>query len=375
VATLICILALLTPHLVGSAIADGLLEQAHASIAKGPCVHVSGRRFGRPAPLPQAAMTSLRDLPGVRSVVPRIVGEVTLGKAALNAVVVGVPPAQWADRARVVDGRVFAAGATHELVLGAELARRLGITVGAQVPPFYRNPAGERIATVVGIFAAEQPVGAANVVFCSLETAAIIFDQRGLVSDFVLDCAPGDARAIKSAVLRLETLGDRDDHGPVAVAVLTRADMRALLPRSLRHLDGIFQILFVLAFAAGIPLLMVASGVGLAERRREAALLRATGWMLDELLLRGLVESLVLCLLGASLAVLLAALWLGPLDGLGLATIFLPGAEPAPAIAVPYRMAPAPALLTFAISFAIVGAGTLYSTWRAATGLPARALR
>jgi ABC-type lipoprotein release transport system permease subunit len=373
-ATLACLVALLTPHLVGSAVSRGLLDQAELAIGAGPDVHVAGRRFGRPAPVPLAAAPRLQELPGVRSVTPRIVGGITLGKDALSAVVVGIPPGRWAG-ATEVEGRMFASGASHELVLGAELARRLAIEVGALVPPFYRNPKGERVATVVGIFSPDEPVAAAHAVFCSFETAAFIFDQEGLATDLVVECEPGKARDVKSAVLRLEALGERDAHGPVLPAVLSRPDMRALLPRTLRHLDGIFQILFVIAFAAGIPLLTVASGVGLSERRREAALLRATGWMLDELLLRGLAETLVLCVLGASIAVLLAGLWLGPLRGAGLASIFLPGAEPLPVFAVPYRLAPGPALLTFGLSFAIVGSGTLYSTWRATLAAPALALR
>jgi ABC-type antimicrobial peptide transport system permease subunit len=120
---------------------------------------------------------------------------------------------------------------------------------------------------------------------------------------------------------------------------------------------------------------LVTSGVGLAERRREIGILKATGWQTDELLLRGLGESFLLSLAGASLALLLAGVWLKIFNGYGIAGLFLAGADLAPAFAVPSRFAPVPALLAFVLSFAVVMSGTLYSTWRSATATPLEAMR
>ncbi len=370
-----CLVAVVLPYAAGAAVAEGLLDQAEASIREGADLYVTGTRFGRPAPLPDEAAERVRAIAGVRSVTPRITGEIRLGSEGLAAVVAGVPPDRLPGSARCVEGRLFAAGASHELVVGRELAHRLHLQVGAMIPPFYRNDEGERISTVVGLFEADSPVWAANLVFCSLETAAAIFAQRGLVTALLVDCEPGYRPAVISSILRLDRIAAPDAHGPVAAAVASREELRALLPQSLRHMDGIFHLHFVLAFAVGIPLLMVVSGLGLSERRREAALLKATGWMTDQLLLRGLVESLVLCLVGASAALLLAWGWLGPLGARGIAGVFLPGAGAAPAFTVPYRLAPTPALMALVVSFSIVSIGTVYSTWRAATAPPALALR
>jgi ABC-type lipoprotein release transport system permease subunit len=249
------------------------------------------------------------------------------------------------------------------------------VEVGVRLPPFYRSRAGDRVSTVVGIFRADLPVWEANLLFCSFETAARIFDQDGLATSLLVTCEPGYEDSVTRALRLLPPFDDGGPHGPVAAAVTSRDDLRDLLPRGLRHLDGVFQIHFVLAFAVGIPLLMVAAGLGLAERRREAALLKATGWMTDEVLLQGMVESLVLALIGAATAVVLAWGWLGPLGGKGISGVFLPGATPWPAFRAPFRLVPVPALLGFSVSFAIVSVGTLYSTWRAATAAPALALR
>lgn len=374
-ATVACLVAVLLPYTAGAGVARGLLDQAEASIRGGADLYVAGSRFGRRAPVPLAAMQRIRQLPGVRDVYPRIVGEVTLGTEHVQAVVVGLPADRLPATTACAEGRLFRGGESHELVVGVALARRLRLGVGSHLPPFYRNPAGEHVLTVVGLFRADLPIWEANLMFCSLEMASEIFDQQGTATSFLVQCVPGYRHAVKSTVRRWPTLGERDAHGSLAPVVTSQEDLQALLPRSLRHLDGIFQLHFVLAFAVGIPLLMVTSGLGLSERRREAALLKATGWMTDELLLRAMVEGLVLCLLGASLAILLAYAWLGLLNGWGIAGIFLPGADTAPAFSVPFRLVPVPALLAFVVSFAVVATGTLYSTWRAATAAPALAMR
>ena len=154
-----------------------------------------------------------------------------------------------------------------------------------------------------------------------------------------------------------------------------REDVLALLPRGTLHREGVFTLHFVLALVVGTLVLLVTSGLGLAERRREIGILKATGWQTDEVLLRGIVESLCLSLAGATAALLLAWAWLRLLNGYGLASYFLEGADSSPAFAVPCRLTPVPFLLAFVLSFAVVLTGTLYSSWRAATTAPREAMR
>jgi ABC-type lipoprotein release transport system permease subunit len=387
-ATLLCLVAVLSPYVAGAGVARGLADAAETSVRMGADAYVTGIRFGRPAPVPLSLLDAVRGVPGVREAFPRIVGEIALGRDHVPAVVVGIPADRVPSAARFVEGRMFQPGAGNELVLGAELARRLAIQVGARIPPFYRSRSGERVSKVVGIFRADLPLWEANLVFCSFETAAQLFDQEGLATSLLVRCEPGYRDSVVAALRQLPPVEDTAAAaqpgapgdtaaagGPVTPIVTTRDDLRALLPRGMAHLEGIFQIHFVLAFAVGIPLLMVAAGLGLSGRRREAALLKATGWMTDEVLLQGMVESLVLALIGASAAVLLAWVWMDAFNARGIAGIFLPGAGSSPAFRVPFRLAPVPALLGFVVSFAIVSTGTLYSTWRAATAEPALALR
>ena len=155
----------------------------------------------------------------------------------------------------------------------------------------------------------------------------------------------------------------------------SRAELTALIPAGLSHRAGLFHLHFLLAFAAGILVIMVTSGIGLADRRREIGILKATGWQTDEVLLRSFVESLALSLAGACLAFLLAWGWLRALNAAGIASIFLTGADAEPDFPLPFRLTPVPLLLGFVLSFVIVLSGTLFSTWRSAIASPREAMR
>ncbi len=371
--TAACVVAALTPYLVGLGLAQGLEEEARRSAEHGADLYVSGEQFGRPAPLPLSAAAEVQAVPGVTAVVPRVVGRVELGKDRVRAVVVGVPRDHFPAGLECVEGRLPAGGPRNELVVGSELARRLNLGVGSLVPPFYHSRGGERVSEVVGVFRSDVSLWQARLVVTSLETAAHIFDQPGLATDLLVWCRPGGQEAVRAAVLRRESLG-----GPGSQArprVLTRDELLSVLPQGPRHRGGVFTALFVPAFALAVLAVLVTSGAGLRERRREVAVLKATGWQTDEVMLRGLVESLVIALAGAALSVLLASAWLGLFNGYPVAGVFLPGADTAPNFPVPWRLTPVPALVGLVVSLVVVAGGTLYPTWRAAATPPREAMR
>ncbi len=379
--TVACVIAMLLPYLVGIGIARGLLDQAEDSVRVGADLYVSGVRFGRSAPLPLESLAAIRAIPGVTEAVPRIVGEATLGSDAWRALIVGLPAERFPEQVRCVEGRLPRPGAALELAIGSEIARRLSLGVGAAIPPFYRNRAGERVSQVVGIFRVELPVWQAHIVLTSLESAAAIFDEQGVATDFLVSCRPGYAAAAATAIRRLPTLaatagtGGATETVPLKPRVVTREESEANLTAGILGTEGVFTLHFVLAFAIGVPLVLVSTGFGLSERRRETGLLKAIGWRTDEVLLRGLVESLVLGTLGASLALLLACGWLEWLGGAGVAWIFLSGADLVPGFEVPFRLVPEPVLLAAVVALAVVSSGSVWSSWRAAIAAPAEAMR
>ncbi|HKB42491.1 MAG TPA: FtsX-like permease family protein [Gemmataceae bacterium] len=398
----VAVVAVLLPYLVGLGLAKGLEAEAQTAARVGADLYVKGTQFGRPVPLPLRAVEKVRKIDGVTAVVPRIIGEVVLGKEQIHAVLVGMPREHFPEWAGAIEGglpsRVSRLG-PHELVLGAPLARRLGLKVGSPILPFYHNDRlGDRNSVVVGIFLPTAPLWQANLVLTTFEDAAAIFDQPGLATDLLVWCRQGYQDAVTRAIVRLvfASPGEREPIQPPALALLrgllqlvglqaergtvwtrvtAREDLLVLLPRGGLHNEGIFTVHFLLAFVVGILVLLVTSGVGLAERRREVGILKATGWQTDEVLLRHLAESFALSLASACTALLLAWAWLRLFNGYGVAGFFLPGIGTSPDFAVPFRLTPIPALLAFVLSFVIVLSGTLYSAWRAATVPPREAMR
>jgi ABC-type lipoprotein release transport system permease subunit len=370
-----CVVSLLLPFIAGLAVSEGLRDEAADAARFGADLVVTGARFGRPAPLPVGAAETLRRLPGVVSVRPRIVGAIELGAAHEHAVLVGLAPEGLPPDVECVEGRLFRTGAGNELVVGSRLARRLGLSPGSRIPPFYVNRGGERVSEVVGVFRSDLPMWEANVVLASLETAQAIFDERGTATQLLVTCRDGYADAVRTAIHGLPTLSDRPDAEPLAPRVLSRADVEALLSRRASFGEGVFALHFVLLFAAAIPLLVVATGAGLRERRRETGILKMLGWGTDEVLLRAFVESLVLAAAGAALSILLAALWLGPAGARGISAVLLPGADADPAFGVPWRLAPGPVLAASALALVLVLVGTIPANWRAAAAEPMESMR
>ncbi len=366
--TVVAVVAGLLPYLVGLGISTGVRDEADAAVRYGADLYVSAEELGRPVPVPAKLGDEIAQLPGVERAVPRIVGHVALGTEGVSAVVVGVPLGRFPPGIDLIEGRLYAGGSRNELVVGSDLARRLNLTVGSYLPPFYHSRGGERVSEVVGIFRSDVTPWQSRLIVTSFETAAHIFDRPDLATDVAVYCRPGYEGDVRAALLRPRPDGTR-------LRVAARADLRAQVPEGPRQREGAYTAQFVVVFAVAILVVLVTSGVGLAERRREVGILKATGWQTDELLFRSLTESLMLAGLGASLAIVGAVVWLKALNGYGVAGLFLPGAGMHPGYRVPFRLVPAPVLLAIVVAIAVVATGSLYSTWRAAIAPPAEALR
>jgi ABC-type lipoprotein release transport system permease subunit len=370
------VVVVLVPYLVGLGLARGVEAEAEAAARSGADLYVRGSQFGRTVPLPLSAVKDVGRLPGVERVVPRIVGEVRLGKEQIHCVLVGMPVEHFPAWAPCIEGKLPGEGGAHQLVVGTTLARRLGLKVGSRVPPFYRNDRrGERTSEIVGIFKPAAPLWQAYLILTTFDTAAAVFDQQGLATDLLVTCKPDSAPDVSREIVQSLSFPSGADGNVIRPEVISSEELLATLPRGVRHREGVFDVLFVGAVVVAILVLLVTSGLGLAERRREIGILKATGWQTDEVLLRSFVESLALSLGGAGVAFLLAWAWLRGLNAYGIASIFLTGIDAAPDFPLPFRLAPVPLLLGFVLSFVIVLSGTLFSTWRSAITSPREAMR
>jgi ABC-type lipoprotein release transport system permease subunit len=390
--TVVAVIAVLVPYLVGTGLAEGLRQEALIAIgvgvpeAKGlvPDLYVAANRFGRRVPIPVSLGEPIRQFDGVTQVVPRIVGRITVGTERVEAVLVGLPRealqrfgSSVHRLSRVVDGKLPGSrrGEAPELVIGSSLARELNLQVGTVIPPIHRSGGGEKTPRIIGIFESDVSLWQSRMILTTFESAGEIFDQSGLATDLLVYCRAGQPESIRLRILGSFSESLRESTTSLQHSVTSRSDLESLIPAGLGHREGVFNLLFVAAFGIGILVIMVTSGFGRPERRREIGILKATGWQTDEILLRSLVESLLLGLASAALSILLAWIWLNGFDGYWIAGIFLAGVETTPTITVPYVLSWQQAALAVLIACLLVTTGSAYSTWRTAVTSPAEAMR
>ena len=373
--TVVCLCAALVPYAVGIAISQGIQWETQRSIDEGADLYVSGLQFGRQAPLPLSAVADVRAIEGVSSVVPRVVGEVRLGKDQVSAILVGLPVSHFPDATAIIDGRLPAESSLHELIVGTELAHRLNLKVDSLIPPFYSSTRGERVSKVVGIFHGDAPFWQSNVIYTTLQTASQIFDRPGLATSFLVECRDGYESQVRERILRDARVAADSDRERLRLRVVTRQEMQALLPRGLLHREGLVHLHYALLVVSSILVVLVTSGLGLAERSREIGILKATGWQTDEVLLRSFSESLVIALTGALLAILLAFVWLRVGNGWWIASVFIAGVGSSPTFTIPYRLTPTPVLLILLLAIVTTMTGSLHSAWRTAVATPRAAMR
>lgn len=371
--SLACLLVVLVPYLAGVGLSEGLEREANASIHFGADLYVSGEQLGRSVPLSLTLVSKIQKVEGVTAAIPRIVGQITLGKEQEPAVVIGLPSTALPPGFRWVQGRLYRDGKANELVVGTELAQRLHLRPGSRIPPFYHNDRGEYLSEVVGVFQSEVSLWQSRMILTSFETASAIFAQEGTAGDILVTCRPGTVEAVRAAI-RQQFLSSGDNMS-IRSRIVARSDLEAMLPAGLSHQSGLFQLHFLLVFVVSILVVMVSSGIGLPDRRREIGILKATGWQTDEILLRAVSESSLLSLAAASFSLLLVFFWLKVFNGVGIAALLLPGVGWSPSFTVPYQLTPLPAFLGCLFAWIIVTVGTLSASWRAAVVPPREALQ
>lgn len=373
---LFAVVVVLTPLLAGVAITQGIYREAAASLRFGADLFVTATQFGRTVPVSLDVVPQLEKLDGVLRVEPRIVGEVPLGKNRVKAMLVGTRTPSLRDWGIAdEEGPVIAPGQL-QFVIGSGIASELGLSVGDMIPPFYRNDRiGERVSIVVGVFPADAPLWQTNLLWTTFETAADVFDQQNAATEILIWTRPGYADAVRDAVLQLKPIHTGPSENPAFFRAVARDDVSRLVERRILLREGLFSLHLLLGLIVGILVLILTSGLGLADRRREIGILKSIGWQTDDLLFRGAVESGFLAICGAAVALILAWIWLRVGNGLGLAAILLPGAHVAPQFRVPYEFTWFAWLLALVISLAVVALGTLFSIWRAAVTSPRECLR
>ena len=139
--------------------------------------------------------------------------------------------------------------------------------------------------------------------------------------------------------------------------------------------EGIFSALYIVAFALGVPAILVASGFGLSERKKEIGIMKATGWQTLEVLELISIEQFLISLLGATIAIVLSILWIKGFNGAFIAQFFIAEVTMLPKFTMPARFLPLPCLLSFFFAFLLTMVSSIYSSWRASTVSPVMSMQ
>lgn len=361
IVVVLCLVAILSPFITAIAISEGVWLHALISVEKGGDLYLTLDEFGKNAPIPAKYLDEMKNIYGVTRAVPRVIGRGFLQNKL--AVIVGINKEDASDFFYSINGRLYSAG-KEEVVIGEGLANHFKLNIGDE---FSMDVQKRKVFTVVGIFHAKSGIWSSNLILMSIEDACELFNAKGMFTDIQLFILPGHMSEIAREIL--EILKDKP------YRLQDKKIVKTYFNRGFALKGGTFTALYLVAFALGIPAVLVASGFGITERRREIGILKATGWQTTEILELISFEQLLTSLMGAVLALLLSFIWMKAFNGAIISQFFIAEIGILPKFTVPAKFLPLPAVMAFFISFIITIVGCLYTTWRAATVAPVDSMR
>ena len=374
---MVCLVAICGPFITGIAISEGVRAEAAVSVQEGPDLYLTLDQFGRNGPVPLRYLREFRSSPHITSVVPRIVGRAN----ALTCPFRDGNDGPGTGRHPGLGARPHgpdAVGAEGRTV--RQVGKRRGRDrIGAWPPNSASSPGEElrvRVADVTmpfriaAIFPRSASIWSAQLVCMNLDDAGKLFELPGYASDFLIYCrpGPGNIQAVRQDALTI--LGD------VPYRLQTKTgEVASYVDKGFRNQQGVFTVFFLVAFAVGIPALLIASGLGLSERRREIGICKAVGWKTTDVMLMVMFEHVLLSALAACLAFLVSYLWVRVLNGAVVARFFISEWGSLAAFPVPARFGFAPLAMSLLLCLTITLSGGLFTTWRLAARPPADGIR
>lgn len=356
----LCIIAILSPFITAITISEGIRLQSLSSVEEGADLYLTFDEFGRNAAIPLKYLDEVKEIYGVKRAVPRIIGRAFLQDKM--AIIVGIDNEYLPESVSCISGRIFEKA--NEVVVGNELAKHFSLKIGDQ---FSMRGQKRKSFTIVGFFSAASSIWSSSLIFMSLQDAGDLYGKQGFATDIQIYSIPGHNAEIATDlydILQFEPYRLQDK------------DMIELyVKKGFMLKEGIFTALYVVAFALGIPAILVASGFGLSERKKEIGIMKATGWQTLEVLELITFEQLLISLLGATIAILLSILWVKGFNGAFIAQFFIGEINLLPKFTIPAKFLPLPCLISFFFALILTMVGSVYSTWRASTESPVVSLK
>lgn len=364
---ILCLIAVLFPFISAISISEGIKFQSLISVEEGADIYVTSDYFGSNAPISLDYLERFRKMDGVTKVFPRIVGRTYFVNRL--ATIVGILPENIPKSIRLAQGTMFRE--RGEVVIGKGLAKEFRLQPGVRFT-LSTNPS--KVFKVAGIFDADATIWSANLILMVFEDASEFFKMKGKATDILIYTRPGYATKLAEEIQEATGASNPDRSDP-PLRVQDRTLVKRYFQRGFNYKAGVFTALYTVAFALAIPALLVISGFGQTERRKEIGVIKATGWQTQEVMEMVAMENLVVSLTSAPLAILLAMAWLKWFNGAFIAQFFIAEIGLMARFPVPSRFLPLPSFFAFLFAIVLTMVGSLYSTWRTATIPPVEAMR
>lgn len=356
----LCIIAILAPFITAISISEGIRAQSQVSVEEGADLYLTFDEFGRNAAIPLKYLDNVKKIFGVTKAIPRIIGRGFLQNKL--AVIVGINKEDIPESTSCISGRIFEN--SNEVIVGQELARHFNLKIGDQ---FSMRGQQRKTFTVVGLFSSDVSIWGSSMILMSFKDAGELFGKQGVATDIQIFSLPGHNSEIAADlydIFQNEPYRLQDKH-----------TVELYFKKGFMLKEGIFGALYIVVFALGVPAILVASGFGLSERRKEIGIMKATGWNTLEVLELISFEQLLVSLLGATIAILLSILWVKGFNGAFIAQFFVAEITMLPKFTLPAKFLPLPCLLSFFFAFILTMVGSVYSSWRASTVSPVVSMR
>ena len=231
----------------------------------------------------------IEHLPHVREVIGSLMDMIAFEQSDLFAVIVNgwEPDCPVLDRVETIAGRKLMAGDEGKVMLGKVLAANLGNQVGDKIE-MYAEP-----FEVIGIFDSFS-IYESGGVFILLDELQRLTDRPHHVSGYVVQVDKSDGKnRIDEVKHQIEALD------PTLAVMATKEFVRNIAQiRVVRAMSWVTSLVALIVGVVGTSNTMVMSVL---ERRSEIGTLRAIGWRTHRVVRLVLSESLVMCLIGATL--------------------------------------------------------------------------
>ncbi len=363
----LCLIAVLFPFVTALSISEGIKFQSLISVEEGADVYVTMDYFGSNAPISLDYVGRFRKMEGVTKVFPRIVGRAYFANRL--ATLVGIFPENLPKSIRLAQGTMFRE--KGDVIVGEGLAREFRLQPGVR---FSLSINASKLLRVAGVFDSNATIWGANLILLSFEDASEFFKMKGKATDILIYTRPGYAPFLATEIQeKMET--SNPDQAEPPLRVQDKTLVKRYFERGFNYKAGVFTALYTVAFALAIPALLIVSGFGQTERRKEIGIIKATGWQTQEVMEMVVLENLVISLTSAPLAILTSMVWLKWFNGAFIAQFFIAEIGLMAPFPVPSRFLPLPCLFAFLFAIVLTMVGSLYSTWKIATVPPVEAMR